>query len=118
MERFQRSLALSPLDPLEFNLRMGIAFAQGLKGEYAQTAKLIQEVLNKHPKVTWAYRQLAYASALAGDLPAARDAIKRLLVAHPNASIELMKKCHPSRNMPRVFDLMLKGWRLAGLPEK
>jgi TolB-like protein/Tfp pilus assembly protein PilF len=118
IERFQRSLALSPLDPLEFNLRMGIALARGLKGEYVQTAKLIQEVLNKHPKVTWAYRQLAYVSALAGDLPTARDAIKKLLAAHPSASIELMKRCHPSRHMPRVFNLMLKGWRLAGLPEK
>lgn len=118
IERFERSLALSPLDPLEFNLRMGIALARGLKGEYVQTAKLIQEVLNKHPKVTWAYRQLAYVSALAGDLPAARDAIKKLLAAHPSASIELMKRCHPSRQTPRVFNLMLEGWRLAGLPEK
>ena len=118
MERFERSLALSPLDPLAFNLRMGIALALGLKGEYAQAAKLIQEVLNKHPKVTWAYRQLAYVSALAGDLPTARDAIKRLLAAHPNASVELMKLCHPVRHMPRVFNRMLEGWRLAGLPEK
>ena len=117
-ERFERSLALSPLDPLAFNLRMGIALALGLKGEYAQAAKLIQEVLNKHPQVTWAYRQLAYVSALAGDLPTARDAIKRLLAAHPNASVELMKLCHPVRHMPRVFDRMLEGWRLAGLPEK
>ena len=97
---------------------MGIALARGLKGEYVQTAKLIQEVLNKHPKVTWAYRQLAYVSALAGDLPTARDAIKKLLAAHPSASIELMERCHPSRHMPRVFNLMLEGWRLAGLPEK
>jgi hypothetical protein len=28
-----------------------------------------------------------------------------------------MKVCHPSRSLPRVFDPMLKGWRLAGLPE-
>jgi TolB-like protein/Tfp pilus assembly protein PilF len=63
-ERFERSLVLSPLDPLEFNLRMGIAFTRAQTGEYAQAAKLIQDVLNRHPQVTWAYRQLAYVSAL------------------------------------------------------
>jgi TolB-like protein/Tfp pilus assembly protein PilF len=117
MERFERSLALSPLDPLEFNIRMGIALALSLKGAYAQSANLIRDVLNKHPNVTWAYRQLAYTSALAGDLPMARDAIRKLLAAHPNTTIALMKVCHPSRSLPRVFDPMLKGWRLAGLPE-
>ncbi|MGE0853051.1 MAG: BTAD domain-containing putative transcriptional regulator [Hyphomicrobiaceae bacterium] len=117
MERFERSLALSPLDPLEFNIRMGMALALSLKGQYAQSANLIRDVLNKHPNVTWAYRQLAYTLALAGDLPTARDAIRKLLAAHPNTTIALMKVCHPSRSLPRVFDPMLKGWRLAGLPE-
>jgi len=117
-ERFERSLALSPLGSLAYDLRMGIALALSLKGEYVQAAKLIQEMLNKHPQVTWAYRQLAYVSALAGDLPTAREAIKMLLAAHPSASVELMKVCHPVRHIPRAFNQMLDGWRLAGLPEK
>jgi TolB-like protein len=117
-ERFERALALSPLDPLEFNLRIGIAFVWGFKGEYAIAARMTREVLNKHPGVTWAYRQLASFSALAGDLPAARDAIKMLLTTHPKISIEVMKAIHPMRRVPRVFELLLKGWRLAGLPEK
>ena len=116
-ERFERSLALSPLDPLAFNQRIGIAMTYGYKGEYARAAKLLQEVLNKHPHVTWAYRQLAFVSAMAGDVPTARDAIKKLRAAHPNATIALMKRAHPSRHTPRVFNLMLEGWRAAGLPE-
>jgi TolB-like protein/Tfp pilus assembly protein PilF len=116
-ERFERSLALSPLDPLAFNQRIGIAMTFGYKGEYAHAAKLLQEVLNKHPHVTWAYRQLAFVSAMAGDVPTARDAIKKLRTAHPNATIALMKRAHPSRHTPRVFNLMLEGWRAAGLPE-
>ena len=81
-KRFERSLMLSPLDPLEFNLKVGLAMVMSWKGEYAQSAKLLREVLHKHPRLTWAYRQLAFASALAGDVPAARDAIK----ASPSAS--------------------------------
>jgi TolB-like protein/Flp pilus assembly protein TadD len=116
-ERFKRSLALSPLDPLAFNQRIGIAMTFGYKGEYAHAAKLLQEVLNKHPHVTWAYRQLAFVSAMAGDVPTARDAVRKLRTAHPNATIALMKRAHPSRHTPRVFNLMLEGWRAAGLPE-
>ncbi len=114
---FERSMALSPLDPLAFNLRIGIAAALGCKGDYAGAAKLLREVTSRHPKVTWVYRMLAYTAALSGDLPAARDAVQRLLAANPNASIELMKSSHPSRHRAAVFEPMLEGWRLAGLPE-
>jgi hypothetical protein len=57
-------------------------------------------------------------SALAGDLPAARDAMARLLAAHPNASVAWMKANNPFRYAPRIFALMLQGWRLAGMPEE
>jgi TolB-like protein/Flp pilus assembly protein TadD len=118
MERFERALTLSPLDPLAFNLRLGIGSALAIKGEYAAAARMLRGVLNKHPHVTWAYRQLAYVSALAGDLPTARGAMARLRAAHPNVSIALMRACHPSRHAPRKFDVMLKGWRMAGMPEE
>jgi TolB-like protein/Flp pilus assembly protein TadD len=117
-ERFERSLALSPLDPLAFNLRIGIAMTYGYKGDYVQSAKLVQGVLKQYPRVTWAYRQLAFVSAMSGDLATARDAIAKLRAAHPNTTIALMKKAHPSRHTPRIFNLMLEGWRRAGLPEK
>lgn len=117
-ERFERSLALSPLDPLAFNLRIGIAMTYGYTGDYVQSARLLQDVLKKHPRVTWAYRQLAFASAMSGDLATARDAIQKLRAAHPNATIALMQKVHPARHIPRIFNLMLEGWRCAGLPEK
>jgi hypothetical protein len=55
---------------------------------------------------------------MSGDLATARDAIAKLRAAHPNTTIALMKKAHPSRHTPRIFNLMLEGWRRAGLPEK
>ena len=117
-ERFERSLALSPLDPLGFNVRIGIALALGLKREFAEASKLLREVLHKHPNVTWAHRQLAYIAALAGQMTIAREAVRALRAAHPNASIALMRECHPSRNRPHVFEMMIDGWRRAGLPEQ
>jgi TolB-like protein/class 3 adenylate cyclase/Tfp pilus assembly protein PilF len=117
MQLFERALALNPLDPLEFHLRLGIALAFGIKGDYAAATRLIRAVLNQHPRVTWAYRQLAYIAALDGDLVTARDAMAKLRAANPYVSLALMKASHPARQMPRVFDLMLEGWRRAGMPE-
>jgi hypothetical protein len=48
----------------------------------------------------------------------ARAAILALRAAHPNVSIAQMNACHPSRNEPRIFDLMVDAWRRAGLPEQ
>lgn len=117
-ERFERSLSLSPLDPLGYNVRIGITSALALKKDYAQAARLLRDVLHKHPGVTWVHRQMAYVAALAGDLETARESVRLLLAAHPDASIALMQACHPTRNVPRIFGPMLEGWRLAGLPER
>lgn len=116
--RFERSLALSPLDPLAFNLRIGIAAALGIKGEHAEAARKLQAVIDRHPRVTWVYRMLAWNAALAGDLPTAREAVRRLLVANPTASIETMRRSQSLRLSPAVLARMIEGWRLAGLPER
>jgi TolB-like protein/Tfp pilus assembly protein PilF len=118
LSRFERALALSPLDPLTFNLRIGIAMAYSFNGEYARSVKLLREVLNQHPRLSWAYRQLAFAAAMSGDMPTAREAIRQLRAGMPGISIALMKRAHPSRHTTRVFDLMIKAWRDAGLPEE
>ncbi|WP_137180522.1 BTAD domain-containing putative transcriptional regulator [Roseomonas sp. AR75] len=114
--RFERSLALSPLDPLAFNLRIGIASALSHRGDYAEAVRRLQAVLSRHPKVTWAYRIMAYSAALGGDMPTARAAVAKLLAANPHASIALMRRSHPSRGRA-AFARMVEGWRLAGLPE-
>jgi TolB-like protein/Tfp pilus assembly protein PilF len=116
-ERFERALALSPLDPLGYNIRLGISMALGMKGDYAQGTRILREVLSQNPKVTWAYRQLTYLAGMAGDMATAREAIRLLRAAHPSASIAQMKAAHPFRNEPRMFEKMVEIWRRAGLPE-
>lgn len=63
-----RALTLSAFDPFTFNLRIGIAAASAIAGDYGEAARIVREVLDKNPRVTWAYRVLAGWSALAGDL--------------------------------------------------
>ncbi|MGF7006170.1 BTAD domain-containing putative transcriptional regulator [Aminobacter sp. BE322] len=115
---FERAMALSPFDPLEHNFTMGLAAASGLEGKFAQAAKLTQDMIDKNPQVTWAYRQLAAYSVFAGDPEAARRAIATLRAANPGVSIAVMKKSHPFRHIPRLFDTFVEGWRRAGLPEE
>jgi TolB-like protein/Flp pilus assembly protein TadD len=115
---FEKALRLSPLDPLAFNFRFGIATCLGHMEEYEQASRLLRELLNLYPDVTWGHRMLAAFAALAGDMETARASVKALLEAQPSASIVLMKHNHPSRNTPGIFNRLLKGWRLAGLPEE
>jgi TolB-like protein/Tfp pilus assembly protein PilF len=115
---FEKALRLSPLDPLAFNFRFGIATCLGHMEQYEQASRLLRELLNLYPDVAWGHRMLAAFAALAGDMETARASVKALLDAHPHASIALMKRNHPGRNTPGIFNRLLKGWRLAGLPEE
>ncbi|PSH68322.1 hypothetical protein CU102_13550 [Phyllobacterium brassicacearum] len=117
-ENFERALTLSPLDPLEYNFRMGIAWATALEGDYALAAKLTQRVLDKNPRVTWALFELVAYSALAGDLVTARDAVGKLRAADPNVSISVMRSTIPRRHVSRLFDVLVEGYKLAGLLEE
>lgn len=117
-DRFKRALTLSPFDPFTFNLRIGIAAASAIAGDYGEAARIVGEVLDKNPRVTWAYRVLAGWSALAGDLDMAREAVRELLAHQPHASVELYRRFAPVNQLNPYLERMLEGLRLAGLPEK
>lgn len=117
VERFERSLALNPLDPLAFNLKVGIAVALSAKGERAEAARRIRDVLHQRPRTSWVNRDLAFLLAEAGDLDGARLAVDRLREAIPDVSVARMRESHPSRNRGERFERMVRAWRAAGLPE-
>ena len=117
MECFEKALRLSPLDPLSFNFKFGIASCLGHKERYAEACRMLRDLLDRYPESAWGHRMLAAFAALGGDQETARASINALLSSQPHASIALMKRNHPSRNTPFIFNRLVKGWRLAGLPE-
>ncbi|MBR0660968.1 BTAD domain-containing putative transcriptional regulator [Neoroseomonas oryzicola] len=117
VESFERSLALNPLDPMAFNLRIGIAVALSLRGDNAEALRILRDVLHQHPQMAWANRQLALMLAETGDMEGARAAIARLRAVTPNASIALLRRTHPIRHLGPRFERMVAAWRAAGLPE-
>jgi tetratricopeptide (TPR) repeat protein len=117
-ECFEKALRLSPLDPLAFNFRFGIASCLGHTERFEEASLMLRELLNRYPESAWGHRMLAAFAALGGDMETARSSIEALLRSQPHASISVMKRNHPSRNTPSIFDRLVKGWRLAGLPEE
>lgn len=116
-ERFERAMTLSPVDPFAFNMRMGIASSLAFAGNLSEALAIARDVINRHPDVTWCYRQLAAWSAWAGDLATARWAAKKLLAAQPDFTIARYRALPFFRNLPHHRDKMVNGLRLAGLPE-
>jgi TolB-like protein/Flp pilus assembly protein TadD len=118
IERFERALRLSPMDPFAFNMRSGIATALARVGRLAEAIAITRDVINKHPDVTWVYRQLAAWSAMNGDLKTARWAAEKLLSAHPNFTLERLVALPVFRNIPDYAEKMASALRQAGVPER
>ncbi len=117
LERFERAMTLSPLDPFSFNMRMGMAAALVQAGQLTKAIAIALDVINKHPEVTWAYRQLAAWSAMNGDLDTARWAARKLLSAHPDFTVNRYLALPAWHQASRFRDRMAVGLRQAGLPE-
>jgi TolB-like protein/Tfp pilus assembly protein PilF len=83
LDRFEKAMRLSPLDPFAFNTRMGTASALACLGNPKEAVKIAKDVLKRHPEATWAYRLLASWAAMADDVETARSAARKLLASNP-----------------------------------
>jgi tetratricopeptide (TPR) repeat protein len=117
LERFQKAMKLSPLDPFAFNTRMGMASALACSGRPEDAVAIAKDVTRKHSEVTWAHRLLASWAAMAGDTETARAAARRLLAANPDFTIRRYLAIPGFQNMPDYRDRLAQGLRDAGLPE-
>ena len=117
LERFEKAMKLSPLDPFAFNTRMGMASAFALSGRFEKAVTIAKDVTNKHPDVTWAHRLLASWAAMASDMATARLAARKLLAANPEFTIQRYLAIPTFQDMPDYRDRMAQGLRDAGLPE-
>ena len=115
IEHFERSLRLSPIDPINFNSCVGIGAAHVDAGRYDEAVKWIEKGLRERPDAVWAYRQLAAAYANAGRLQEARDAVATLLRTYPNVTISQLLALLPAT--PDYMSRYAEGLRKAGLPE-
>jgi adenylate cyclase len=115
IEHFERSLRLSPFDPMAFNCEMGIGCAHFIVRRYDLAAHWQEKALMSKPNTAWIHRTLAPAYALAGEPDKARDSVGELLKGYPGIRIvDILQAMAFSRE---VMSRFAEGLRQAGLPE-
>ncbi|WP_201833997.1 adenylate/guanylate cyclase domain-containing protein [Microvirga zambiensis] len=115
IEHFERSLRLSPFDPMAFNCELGIGGAHFVAKRYEAAAHWMAKGLVSKPSATWIHRTLAPSYALAGELDKARGSVGELLKDYPEIRIShILQALAFSKE---VLDRFADGLRQAGLPE-
>ncbi|WP_114943770.1 adenylate/guanylate cyclase domain-containing protein [Microvirga calopogonii] len=115
IRHFERSLRISPFDPMAFNCDIGIGCAHFIAKRYDEAAQWQEKGLRAKPRAAWIHRTLAPAYALAGDLDKARDSVGELVKGYPEIRISDIRGALAFSQ--EVLDRFAEGLRLAGLPE-
>ena len=116
IEQLTWVMRLSPLDPHIFRAQGGIALAHFLAGRNGEAMAYAEMALKHRPTYLPALRELAAASALAGRLVEAGQAMGELRRLYPSLRVNTVKEWQPFRRGDDLARLE-EGLRKAGLPE-
>src|ERR1700723_1735727 len=81
IEKFERALRLSPIDPMNFNNYAGIGSAHEISQDYDKAATLYLRALEEQPNARWIYRNLASTLSGAGRTAKAEEAFAEMLLS-------------------------------------
>jgi adenylate cyclase len=115
IEHFERALRLSPFDPMNFNVFIGIGGAHFVAGRYADAALWTEKGLLDHPSATWVYRNLVSIYAFLGRDADAHAGRARLLNDYPDLTVS--KVVSALVYSQPTLDRVAEGLRKAGMPE-
>jgi len=115
IEHHARAMRLSPLDPILYNMHVGIAFAHFLAGRYHEAIGWANSALREQPNNPAANRVLAASNALAGHLSEAHEAMAHMRELDPSLRVSNLGEVFPLR--PDDLAKFAEGLRKAGLPD-
>ncbi|HXQ09707.1 MAG TPA: TIR domain-containing protein [Caulobacteraceae bacterium] len=115
IEKFERALRLSPLDPMNFNNWVGIGSAHEIQGDLDQAIAFYRRGLSERPHAEWLYRHLASALAGAGRMDEAREAYARMLRVYPDMTATKFRDAMVFS--PATRDRMVENLKTLGLPD-
>ncbi len=115
-EQFEKALRLSPLDPMNFNVFVGLASALQVDGKDNQAAEMFLRALDERPNAMWIHRNLAPALLGAGREAEARASRDALLAAYPGMTIKRYKEAMVFS--PAVLDRIGKQLLTLGVPKE
>jgi TolB-like protein/DNA-binding winged helix-turn-helix (wHTH) protein/Flp pilus assembly protein TadD len=114
---FQEAIRLSPRDPALFRTHAGLAFAYLVHEDFESAIIAGRRAAEDNPNFAPAHRVLSAALALAGRRDEARQTLARLVAIDPGLTIESFAPRSSLRHSGKLH-VLLKGLRLAGLPER
>lgn len=115
-EHFERALRLSPLDPMNFNVFVGLASALQVEGKDNQAAEMFLRALDERPNAMWIHRNLAPALLSAGREAEAKASRDALMAAYPEMTIKRFKEAMVFS--PAVLDRIGQQLFKLGVPEE
>jgi len=117
-DAFERSIRLSPLDPVRWGADGGLGFAHLLAGGYQEAIEWADRALHAHPKATFICGCKAAACGYLGRGDEARECIRRLSEFIPGfATITGFRTAWERFCSPGALDIYIDGLRKAGLPD-
>ena len=84
LEQFERAMRLSPLDPMNFNIYVGMASANEVAERYDEAAAYYRRALEERPHAVWIYRNLASSLSGADRMEEAKLAYAALRQSYPD----------------------------------
>jgi tetratricopeptide (TPR) repeat protein len=112
----QRSIRLSPRDPMLFRTQTALTYAYVLLRDFDEAIRWGEQAVEGNPHYVTSYRALATALAHAGRVDEARSLVSRLQVLIPDLSLSNLAEVTVFKQSGGL-DLILDGLRRAGVPE-
>lgn len=115
VEKFERALRLSPLDPMNFNNYVGIGSAHEVAQDYDKAAAFYQRALEERQHASWIYRALAASLVGAGRLEEAKEAYVQVVRSYPDLTVSSVRRSMVFS--PAAVDRLVDNLRKLGLPD-
>jgi adenylate cyclase len=117
IEAFMRAMRLSPLDPLGYVFRFGLALANFIAGRYEEALEWAEQSAREQPRYVPPLRLKVVICALLDRLEDAQASLRQLLDLHPGLTMANFYANVPVMS-PELRDAYADGFRKAGLPEE
>ena len=117
IERFERAIRLSPLDPLAYFGSTGLCAAYIFAGRSDEAASWATKASHEQPNWASSVRLAAIAYALSGKIVEAREAMARLREIDPTLRLGNPARVASPFRRPEDLARRTEGLRKAGLPE-
>jgi len=115
IQHLERAMRLSPVDPLMFNVFIGIGAAHFEKEEYDKAAQWIEKGLSEKPDALWAFRLLSASYFYAGRTEEARRTFAAFGKAFPGLTVRSLLDRTPGSDFIKAK--FGEAFRALGLPE-